>query len=650
MDGRSMDLQQHYIEVLAKHLPEVVHEGKVDMEQLALILGEKQETADAEDRYRFTWAGKREAIRASQRPSMGTLLPDREGSSNWDTTQNLYIEGDNLEVLKLLQKSYFEQVKMIYIDPPYNTGKDFVYPDNFKSPLANYFEVTGQVDGEGNRLTSNAETSGRYHTDWLNMIYPRLRLARNLLREDGVIFISIDDNEVHNLRKVCDEIFGEDNFVGQWNWFRTATPPNLSYKIKKNIEYVLAYEKNKDTIKYKGLIKESPSNDPFTKPQNSFKTLTFPAKSICTSLADGVYPAGTYGTEKFPNKLLNDLTVSDGWNMNPVSFSNRFIWLQSTLDEQLASGLLVELSKRLVLSYKKSAYDPECPPNLIDTTVNVSSTEEAGKALNNLMEAEVFEYPKPTSLIEYLLSFKSSNDDIVLDFFSGSATTAHAVMQLNAEDGGKRRFIMVQLPEPTPEGSEARKAGYETISQIGMERIRRAGAKLREEYPLPAGELDTGFRLFRLDSSNIRAWMTDEERTELQQMLSTEEQKPKAIEAVQKRLFDSVENIVEGRTEEDLLYELALKMGLDLSSKVERRGGNSGKDIFVVGEGALMICLGEHITWEIVDDLIALHKEYNPAVCHFIFRDNGFVDDKAKTNTLESLKSAGFPAQSFTTV
>lgn len=352
----------------------------VNFDILRQLLGDA--TADTgEEFYQFTWPGKAEARREAARPIKKTLRPVPEDSVNWDTTENLYIEGDNLEVLKLLQKSYMGKVKMIYIDPPYNTGKDFIYTDKFSSSTEEHATSQGDKDELGKKYRRNLDSSGRFHSKWCSMIYSRLQLARNLLSEDGVIFISIDDNEIENLKKIGNEVFGASNFVGEWHWYKSATPPNLSFKIKKNIEYILAWEKTKDNIKYQGIQKTSSSNDPFTKPQNSLKILTFPSGSIKTTLIDGIYQKGMYGTDKFPNELLDDLEIKNGLNVNEVRFRNKFIWVQEKLEENIKANIRIELSKKLVLSYKRADYDPECPPNLIDKSVGVETTEESAKNL-----------------------------------------------------------------------------------------------------------------------------------------------------------------------------------------------------------------------------------------------------------------------------
>ena len=570
-----------------------------------------------EQRYQFTWPDKRAAIRLANTPTSKTLRPCRAESVDFDTTQNLYIEGDNLDVLKLLRENYLGKVKMIYIDPPYNTGNDFVYNDDFAQGKTEFEQRSGLFDAEGHQtidpMQRNTEANGRFHTDWLNMIYPRLKVARDLLSDDGVIFISIDDNEVENLKKVGNEIFGESNFVGQWNWFKSATPPNLSYKIKKNIEYIIAYEKHKDNIRYSGMQKVSSSSDPFTKPQNSLKVLTFPAGSIQTNLKDGVYSKGIYGTDKFPNELLNDLIVENGTNSNAVSFRNKFIWVQSTLDENLKQKLKVYLSKSLVLSYKRAEYNPECPPNLIDQNVQVSTTEQAGSDLDSLFDQiSVFDYPKPVSLLTYLLRFKNDPSSIVLDFFSGSATTAHAVMQLNAEDGGNRKFIMVQLPEKTDPKSEAYKAGYPNICEIGKERIRRAGQKIKEENKDKEGidRLDTGFRVLKLDSSNMADVYYTPAQTPIEQTLGFE-----AFE----------DNIKPDRTAEDLLFQVMPECNLPLSSRIEEREIHGNK-VYAVDGNYLVACFDRDIDEQVITEIARMQPYY------FVMRDASAATDNVLDN------------------
>ncbi len=390
----------------------------------------------------LNWIGKEKVINHHQEVPYRTLK--KKYTFNSEKSENMIIHGDNLLALKSLLPQYEGLVDCVYIDPPYNTGKkegQWVYSDNVDDPRIKKW--LGEVVGpEGEDLSR--------HDKWLCMMYPRLKLLQKLLNENGRIFISIDDNELANLKLICDEIFGRTNFIGQWMWYKSATPPNLSNKIKKNLEYIVCYEKNKNNQRYLGVQKSSPSDDPFTKPQNSLKRLNFKSGVINFKGKDGVYKAGTYGTQKFPNKLLNDMIIKDGKNVNDVTFENKFIWIQSTLDENIEKGTTINLSNNLVLSYKRANYEPEVPPNLIDESVGVSTTEEAGKDVDLILNgAKVFDYPKPVSLIEYLLKFVNNSNSIILDSFAGSGTTAHAVLNLNKRDNGNRKFILVEMMDYT---------------------------------------------------------------------------------------------------------------------------------------------------------------------------------------------------------
>ena len=623
LETTSVDSTQLNLEALYQIAPSCFTEEKdektglvrqvVNFKTLRQLLGDNAVDKE-EEMYQFTWPGKQAARREAAVPITDTLRPVPEDSVDWDTTQNLYIEGDNLRVLKLLQRGYMGKVKMIYIDPPYNTGNDFVYHDDFAHSAAEEELAAGNVDEEGYRYRKNLGSNGRFHSDWCSMMYSRLLVARSLLTEDGVIFISIDDNEVHNLRKICDEVFGEKNFIGQWSWFKSATPPNLSKKIKKNLEYILVYQKGSNNDTFRGVIKESASDDPSTKPQNAFKTWTFPPNTLHCKLPNGIIKQGTYGTEKFPNELLNDLVVQDGRNQNKVSFRNRFIWTQETLDEQLSNGTTVRLSKQLVISYKKAEYGAEVPPNLIDASVGVDTTEQAGAYLDNILGNKVFDYPKPISLLRYLINFLPETDNaLILDFFSGSATTAHAVMQLNAEDGGKRKYICVQLAEETPEDSEARKAGYTTIPEIAKERIRRAGKKIVETLDDRDKTLDIGFRVFRLADSNYE----------------NVEKQPGEYDQQMLDLF--ADNIKADRTDLDLLFGAMLSWGVQLSLPMQTEDVDGCKVYSVDGSG-LVACFAENITENVVKTMAGKQP------LRVLFRDSCFAEDKTKINIFELFK------------
>ena len=568
--GESLNIMEENLAAMQQLFPEAFEEGKIDFDVLRQLLGDYVD--DEEERYSFRWNGKGKALRLSQTPSTGTLRPCKEESKDWNTTENLYIEGDNLEVLKLLQKSYHGKVKMIYIDPPYNTGKDFVYKDDFRDNVANYKRITGQVDDEGHSTGTNSESNGRFHTDWLNMMYPRLRLARNLLSDDGVIFISIDDNEFDNLKKVCDEVFGEGNFTATFLWTKTNTPPALSYKSRKIVEYILTYEKTSNQLKYYGSSIDG-GDAPLLNTGNLERMLTFPAGSIQVKFMEkGMVTAGM----KDRVELLDDLYIEEGVNVNAVRVVGAFKWKQETLDDELKNGTYIiaktnRFSVRFQRMYVEDIY--KTPTNFLNIQLNrslgIGTNETASQELIQLGMGEHFEYTKPFSLIQSLnkMICKYDKNAIILDFFSGSATTAHAVMNLNAEDGGNRRFILVQLPETTPVDSEAHKAGYENICEIGKERIRRAGEKIKAECEDAerAASLDIGFKVFKLDSSNLQKWQPQPE-----DLLAS--------------LQESMDNFLPDRTNLDVVYEIALKLGLDLSYEVEEREAD-GQTIYVIGAG-----------------------------------------------------------------
>ena len=636
-ETKSLDLVNDNINKLRELFPEIVTEGKIDFKTLQEILGEELE--EGEEYYRFTWAGKAQARREAHKPSTGTLRPCKEESMDWDSTQNLYIEGDNLEVLKLMQKSYTNKVKMIYIDPPYNTGKDFVYKDNYKDNLKNYQQVTGQVDDEGNKLSTNSDSDGRYHSNWLNMIYPRLVLARNLLSDGGVLFVSIDDNEIENLIKVGKEIFGFDNFIDVFNWAKTETPANLSKKSKKIIEYVICFQKKKDETKFTGIKKESQSSNGLLNQTNKVAELIFPSNTVVTSIPNGVISKGMYGTDSYEVELLEDTEVKDNLFIKPVKLKAKFKWGQSYLENEIQNGTIIKIPTiRLSPSYEKLEYDAEVPPNLINSKVNVGTNENAGTSLVELMGKKVFDFPKPVSLLKYLLKFYDDNEAIILDFFSGSGTLGQAVMELNAESDilGQRKYICVQLPEKIELYSgltdEEKKTKQNTIdfldelnkphflTEIGKERLRRAGKKIAEENPDKEKDLDLGFKVFKLDSSNIKGWDGDSEDLEAS-------------------LFEAQENIKSDRTEEDVLFEILLKYGLDLTLPIDEKLVE-GKKVFSVGFGALFICLADDITNKVAEAIGAWKQELNPASCRVIFKDGGFTDVE-KTNAVQTLKRFG---------
>ena len=623
LDGKSKDITAENIQKLKELFPEAFTEGKVDFDALKEVLGTFVD--DRDERYSFTWNGKSKARMIAQTPSTGTLRPCKEESVDWDTTQNIFIEGDNLEVLKLLQKSYHKKVKMIYIDPPYNTGKDFVYKDNFKDNIKNYKEITGQVDGEGRNLSNNPETSGRYHTDWLNMMYPRLKLARNILQDDGVIFISIDDSEVSNLRKICDEIFGEENFLANVVWQKKYAATNDAKGFSNLHDHIIVYQKSSEFERLL-LPRTAEQNKPYKNDDGDGKGLWRSDNLLVRSFSEsGVYPVvnPNTGEEFFPPK-------GSCWRASRDTMKT---WLAENRIFFGKDGKGAPQLKRYLNEVQQGRV-----PNTWWTFQEVGHNDAANKELKALFNSKApFDTPKPTTLIKQMLMISTRKTDIVLDFFAGSATTPHAVMQLNAEDAGSRKCISIQLPEPCDEKSEGFKAGYKTIAEISKERIRRAAAKIKGDNPDYNGDL--GFKAFKLDSTNIKPWEVDFDMTE-------------------RTLEDFISNIKPARREEDVLYEILLKYGLDLTLPIDEWIMDNGKLImkeerhsqlstlnsqlvYSIGMGALIICLADSISLDVVEGMAKLKEELNPEIMRVVFKDSGFKDDVVKTNAVQILKQAG---------
>ncbi len=604
LDGLSMDLEKANMEKLKSVFPECFSEQKLDIDKLLSLCGEYIDN-DFE-KYKFEWKGKAECLRLAQKRSTGTLRPCREESVNFDDTRNVYIEGDNLEVLKLLQTAYYNKIKMIYIDPPYNTGNDFVYEDDFADPMARYKEITQQT------TKSNPETMGRFHTNWLNMMYPRLRLAANLLRDDGVIFISIDDNEVHNARKLCDEIFGEENFVSQLIWERAYSPKNDAKYVSNSHDYVLMYAKQINNFKIGRLPRTEEANARYQNPDNDPRGVWKPSDmSVKTYNAECDYPITT------PSGRVVEPPTGRCWRLSKKAFLER---LQDNRIYFGADGNSVPCIKRFLTELK---YDGMAPTSIMFYK-DVGHSQEGAKEVTALLESGAFDGPKPLRLLRRLLTLANTDkDSLILDFFSGSATTAHAVMQLNAEDGGNRRFICVQLPELTDEKSEAYKSGYKNICEIGKERIRRAGkqiinnnAKCRNDSDnstLYTLQLDIGFKVFKLDTSNLKLWDNTPITGDNQLEIFTE------------RMNSMIDSIKDGRTDMDVVYEVMLKMGVPLDIPVQYTEVN-GKVVYIVGDFLLMIALFDNITAEDIEAMAA----YAPA--KIICAEQGFADDTALSN------------------
>lgn len=645
MNGESLDVTAQNIARLKELFPEILTDGdKIDFDMLKAVLGEVVDTE--QERYQFTWNGKKKMIEGTQKPSKGTLRPIPEKSKNFDTTENLYIEGDNLEVLKLLQKSYNGKIKMIYIDPPYNTGKDFVYKDNFKDGVQNYLEQTGQVDVDGNVLSTNTESNGRFHTDWLNMMFARLKLAKSLLKEDGVICISIGDHEVMNLRKICDEIFGENNFEGHIHWRRRTNQPNDVTKLIGLVaEHILVYAKNSVYLKSVGVGKvdvtanfSNPDNDPLgewaSKPwkvgsgQNGSKyAITYPNGNV----VEGEW----MGSEETYKNLLSS---------NRIYFPNN------------GNG---EPRKK----YYKFERDEEgqCATNWWGAD-QFGSNQEGSKHLADLLgEKNIFDNPKPIRLLRGLIQIANVKDgDICLDFFSGSGSFAEAVMQMNSEDDINRKYIVIQIPEDLDKSLKSAKGKSKKtienainfldeinkphfLTEIGLERIRRAGEKIKaelkekqqkvgmlDENTVNPDSLDIGFKVLKLDTSNIREWNADFENLEDE--------------------LDLYETpFIDGRSELDIVYEIMLKQGLELTYPIEMFEVND-KEVYDIAFGSLFICLSKEITTDIAKAIIARRDEHGTETSSVIFSDAGFSNDSDKLNCIEILKDAGYPEDNLLTI
>lgn len=602
--GESMNITEENIKKLQELFPDIVCDGKVDFDKLKQNLGEFVD--DDTERYNFTWNGKGRALRLSQTPSMGTLRPCKEESVDWDNTKNLYIEGDNLEVLKLLQKSYHSKIKLIYIDPPYNTGHDFVYPDNFTDSIEHYKRITGQLDEDGKAVSTNSDTSGRYHTDWLNMMYPRLRLARRLLKDNGAIFISIDDNEVDNLKKLCNEVFGEDNFIAQFNWKRKKEISSDSKNVAIQGEYLLCYGKsNMTTLKFEALSEDyvqksyNPPNDEY--PNGMWRPVPL---TVSKGLSGGGYtytittPGGTEHTRlwAYPQKSYLEL-VENGrvyFGKDKCGVPQRVIYAHESKGQPVSN-------------YWE----------------DVATNKEGKKEILNIFGDNYFDTPKPVGLIKKICNLMLDEKDIVLDFFSGSGTVAQALMEFNEENEATNKFILVQIPEVLGDDNIAKKAGFSTLCEVGKERIRRAASVIDTD-------VDKGFKVFKLDNSNLKKWQPKED--------------------LETSIMDFIENFIEdGRTELDVVYEIMLKMGLDLNYPIETIRMENG-DFYSVGYGALMICLADKISEEVAKQMVALHDELQPAIWKVVFKDNGFSSDSSKTNIKEILKCAGLAEEAFTTI
>ncbi len=624
-EGASANITDEQKVKLKSLFPEAVSEsGKIDFERLKLTLGESVDVG--KERYGMNWPGKADCFKTIQRPSMATLIPARDESVNFDTTENLIIEGDNLETLKLLQKAYLGKVKMIYVDPPYNTGNEFIYPDDFSESLETYLRYTGQVDNEGRKFSTNSETDGRFHSKWINMMYPRLFLARNLLREDGVIFISIDDNEVGNLRRLCDEIFGEENFIGLF--VVNSSPSAIDYgHIAKMHDYVLFYAKamemtatsqlTEEDKEFKYEDKTGPYNiyplyngnvafNPKTRPNLFYQFYLNPASKIEKDFYEIDLEAHEGWVEVFPVVSRKD-AIQRVWRWGKDL-------ARQNLNKEIVGYKTEDGEYRVV---QKTRHTGKVMRSLqLDKEI---STRRGTAELEALFGAKLFPFPKAVELIRRFIAIGTQEDEIVLDFFGGSGTAAHAVFDQNRRDGGNRKFILVQLPEQTA------LKDFPTIAEIAKERVRRVAKMMNDadsdKLALAKGlKPDRGFKVFKLQSSNFKAWNSEQ---------------PKDDAELGKQLSLHVDHLVPGRKQEDVLYELLLKSGFPLTTKVEKIS-LAGKDVFSIADGAMLICLEKELTPEVINAIAA--KKPERVVC----LDAGFADnDQLKTNAVQTMKSKG---------
>jgi adenine-specific DNA-methyltransferase len=640
----SMNITEEQLLNFKQLFPEVFTEGlKVDWDKLRLTLGETVDTG--KERYGMNWPGKADCFKTIQQPSIATLVPARDESIDFDTTENLFIEGDNLEVLKLLQKSYLGKVKMIYIDPPYNTGNDFIYPDDFAQSMQNYMAFTGQVDAEGRSFSTNKDTNGRFHSDWLNMLYPRLFLAKNLLQEDGVIFISIDDHEIHNLKALCNEVFGEENFVECLKWKRKKQPSFLARHTAKVMEYILVYSKNYFDLEKLSIEGTSDSTKKVVNLTNQYSERLFKAGVVVKLGETGIIPKGKYQIKTMIIEYLDDLIYENGFSINKVRVRAQFSVSQDLIDDFISNKLLfITINKGLRRDVSEEEVGKR--KSITDLLLDWGDNQDSDNEMKDLFGMNnYFDYTKPSKLVFNLTKSLQSKNSIILDFFAGSATTAHAVMELNKEDGGNRKFICVQIPEPTDEKSEAYKAGYKNIAEISKERIRRVSTKIKTEIDSVklknVGEIsfdelstnnsqqsnDLGFKVFKLDKSNFKTWD------------ATLEKEPEAIQA---RLFDYIDHISPEAAQESILYELLLKSGFELTTPIDSLTLPNGEGreglVFSIAGGQLLICLEK----ELSHDCIKAMAEMQPT--RVICLDEAFTGtnaDALKTNAVQIMKSKG---------
>ncbi len=599
LDGESLDSQKILLELLAQHAPEIFSENKIDVKQLRATLGE--EVLLDTERYGLNWAGKMDCFRTIQETTTNTLKPVREESVNFDNTENLFIEGDNLEVLKVLQKSYYGKIKMIYIDPPYNTGNDFIYNDKFSRTKKEELIANGSIDEAGNVINhdlyrQNTRDGGHFHSNWLNMMYPRLFLAKNLLKQDGVIFVSIDDNEVHNLRMMMDEIFGEGNFVAQFIWQRKSSPKGVPPKnmLITTHEYIICYAKA-GAFSFLG---ERRSEESFSNPDNDSRGLW--------------RNTNMRSTVKSSSQSFEIIDPKTG-----IKYLDSWAFSKNEITRLIEENRLIFPNNGTGQVRMKEFFNEFKNENIpIVSNLGLFDGQKVTQDLETLLGSKVFDNPKSVLLLSHLVG-SVTKDDIILDFFAGSGTTAHAVMQLNAEDGGNRKYICVQLPEKCKPETEAAKAGFVTIADIAKERIRRAGKKIQEENPEKV--FDVGFKVFKLDESNFKIWNTH----------------VTSVEQLEQQMMEMFDNVREGSTKEAMMYELLLKSGKELNVAIEEKEAG-GEKYFRINDGSLVICLADKLSKELFTGILVEKPK------KIIVLDKSFGnDDQLKTNLLLKAEGAG---------
>lgn len=601
---------------LKRLFPEVFEGEKIDFDQLRRVMGDW--VNEGTERFGLTWPGKAACMKVIQAPATGALRPDRSESVNFDESENVFIEGDNLEVLKLLQKAYFGKIKMIYIDPPYNTGGEFIYPDKFSETLETYLDYTNQADNKGSKFSTSVDSDGRFHSKWLNMLYPRLYIARNLLTDDGVCFINIGGEELHNLIALCNTIFGEENNCGVMVWEKKKKPSFLDKNMGSVTDYIVCFAKNRsDSPAFLAGKVEDGKKYPFNNAGNGLRILNFPKGSVRFNVPDGKIVPQDMSEGNIVTELLDECNVVNGTNANEFRLKGEWRYSQAKLNEFVESGAEILISKvPFRPNYINRSGEGKKSANLLSHRINsIPTNEDATDEMREIFGADVMSHPKPSGLMKYLVRAVTGEGDTILDFFAGSASTAHGVWRQVQEDADRRKWIMIQLPEPVAEDEPAFKAGFRTISQIGRDRVRRVGGSL------DASDCDKGFRAFRLSASCFAIWdsSSQEHADDLLKKIEAQAQHAKS------------------ESDDDIIFELLLKDGFELTIKIDEAVA-AGSKVYSVADGALLICLERNLTKEIIDALAELAEANNAA--RVVCLDAGFQgNDQLKTNAVQTFKS-----------